>query len=117
AGEGLCAIHGGQDRTEMTNDRRRALEGAVFLVLFGLTIPAANWLIGHEGTRCLDGGPCLIPVGPGLEAPSGVLMIGFGLVLRDLVQRRLGLAISALAILIGTAISAMLAAVALVFAS
>ena len=35
-------------------------------------------------------GPCLIPVAPGLMAPSGVTMIGLALVLRDLVQRRLG---------------------------
>jgi uncharacterized PurR-regulated membrane protein YhhQ (DUF165 family) len=50
-------------------------------------------------------------------APSGVLMIGIALVLRDLVQRRLGLAVSAVAIVIGSALSAMLAPAALVTAS
>jgi uncharacterized PurR-regulated membrane protein YhhQ (DUF165 family) len=59
----------------------------------------------------------LIPVGAGLEAPSGVLMIGMALVLRDLVQRRLGLAMSAGAIVVGTTLSAMLAPAALVLAS
>ena len=34
----------------MTNDRRRLIEGMAFLVAFGLTIPAANWLIGNVGT-------------------------------------------------------------------
>jgi hypothetical protein len=50
-------------------------------------------------------------------APSGVAMIGLALVLRDLVQRRLGVGASALAILVGAAISAALAPPALVIAS
>ena len=33
-------------------ETRRRDEGIVFLVLFALTIPAANWLIGHAGTVC-----------------------------------------------------------------
>jgi hypothetical protein len=44
-------------------------------------------------------------------------MIGIALVLRDLVQRRLGLAISSAAILIGTVLSALLAPPSLVLAS
>ena len=100
----------------MTADRRTA-EGLVFLVAFALCIPAANWLIGNAGTTCVPNGPCLIPVAPGIKAPSGVLMIGTALVLRDLVQRRLGLKWSYLAIVAGTAISAMLAPPTLVVAS
>jgi uncharacterized PurR-regulated membrane protein YhhQ (DUF165 family) len=50
-------------------------------------------------------------------APSGVLMAGIALVLRDLVQRRLGIAASSLAILAGAALSALLAPPALVIAS
>lgn len=99
----------------MTDTRR--LEGFAALVAFGLTIPAANWLIGNAGTVCVPQGPCLIPVAPGVMAPSGVLMIGLALVLRDLVQRRLGLGWAWLAILAGTAISATLAPPALVLAS
>jgi uncharacterized PurR-regulated membrane protein YhhQ (DUF165 family) len=98
-------------------EARRRTEGIVFLFLFGLTIPAANWLIGHVGTVCVPQGPCLVPVAPGLMAPSGVMMIGFALVLRDLVQRRLGVGVSAGAILFGSAISALLAPPALVIAS
>ncbi len=98
--------------------RRRRAEGAIFLLGFGLCIPAANWLIGNAGTVCLpDGGPCLIPVAPGLMAPSGVLMIGLALVLRDLVQRRLGLAWALGAILAGAALSGLLAPPKLVLAS
>ena len=98
-------------------EARRRAEGIVFLFLFGRTIPTANWLIGHVGMVCAPQGPCLVPVAPGLMAPSGVMMIGFALVLRDLVQRRLGVGVSAGAILVGSAISALLAPPALVIAS
>ncbi len=98
-------------------DGLRVVEGLVFLVLFCLTIPAANWLIGHVGTQCAPNGPCLIPVAPGLLAPSGVLMVGAALVLRDLVQRRFGAGIGICAILMGAALSGLLAAPALVVAS
>ena len=102
---------------DQANARRRRREGTVFLVLFALTIPAANWLIGHAGTVCPANGPCLVPVAPGLMAPSGVIMIGIALVLRDLAQRRLGIAVSALAIIVGAALSALLAPPSLVIAS
>ncbi|MCC7347980.1 MAG: VUT family protein [Variibacter sp.] len=100
----------------MDIDRRRRWEGGLFLLLFCLTVPAANWMIGHVGA-CVPGGPCLLPVAPGLKAPSGVLMIGLALVLRDLVQRRLGLAASLVAVAVGSALSALLAPAALVVAS
>lgn len=98
-------------------DRKRKIEGIIFLVLFCLTIPAANWMIGHVGTICVPNSACLIPVAPGLMAPSGVVMIGAALVLRDLVQRRLGVVYGFAAIIAGTAISALLAPPALVIAS
>jgi queuosine precursor transporter len=102
----------------MNPQRQRAREGILFLALFALTIPAANWLIGHVGTACVPPqGPCLVPVAPGLMAPSGVTMVGMALVLRDLAQRRLGTAISAVAILIGSGLSALLAPASLVVAS
>lgn len=92
-------------------------EGVLALIGFGLCIPAANWLIGNAGTVCVPNGPCLVPVAPGLMAPSGVLMIGLALVLRDLVQRRLGIGWAAGAVLAGAALSAFLAPPALVIAS
>ena len=101
----------------MADTPARRGEGFLFLALFGLCIPAANWLIGHAGTMCIPQGPCLIPVAPGIMAPSGVLMVGLALVLRDLVQRRLGLRWSVAAILAGAALSALLAPPALVLAS
>jgi uncharacterized PurR-regulated membrane protein YhhQ (DUF165 family) len=99
------------------NDRRKNAEGLIFLVLFCLTIPIANWMIGHVGTVCTEHGPCLIPVAPGIMAPSGVLMVGAALVLRDLVQRRLGIEFGVGAIIAGAAISAGIAPTSLVLAS
>jgi uncharacterized PurR-regulated membrane protein YhhQ (DUF165 family) len=100
---------------------RRWVEGLLFLVGFALCIPAANWLIGNVGTVCSPV-VCLIPVAPGIGepyvmAPSGVLMIGLALVLRDLVQRRLGAWWAGSAILAGAGLSALLAPPDLVIAS
>ena len=101
----------------MNLDRQRRVEGLVALILFTLTIPAANWLIGNAGTVCVPNGPCLVPVWPGIKAPSGVLMIGLALVLRDIVQRRLGALAGLGAIVVGAAISGFLAPPAIVVAS
>jgi uncharacterized PurR-regulated membrane protein YhhQ (DUF165 family) len=104
----------------LTRDKleaRRRREGVAFLFLFALTIPTANWLIGNAGTACVANGPCLIPVAPGLMAPSGVTMIGIALVLRDLVQRRLGVGVALGAILAGAGLSALIAPPSLVIAS
>ena len=98
-------------------EKRQAVEGAIYLALFAACIPAANWLIQHVGTVCVPNGPCLIPVAPGITAPSGVRMIGLALVRRDLVQRRLGLGWAVAAILAGAALSAAVAPPALVVAS
>ena len=91
--------------------------GYVCLGLFLASAPFANWLIQHVGTMCVPGGPCLVPVAPGLMAPSGVLAAGAALVLRDVVQRCLGARWSLAAIVAGTALSALVAPPALVLAS
>ncbi len=89
----------------------------IFLIAFIATIPAANWLIGNFGTECIPDGPCLVPVGFGLMAPSGVLLVGAGLVFRDAVQQFFGLRIAIAAILTGVVLSAILAPPSLVIAS
>lgn len=89
----------------------------IYALLYVLTIPAANWLIGNVGTVCIPDGPCLIPVWPGVMAPTGVLMIGAALVLRDYVQRRYGVKASLACILVGAGLSAFIAPPALVIAS
>src|SRR5581483_5176862 len=116
AGTRFFQVHESKE-TMIKNERRRTVEGVAFLVLFCLTIPAANWMIGHVGTACVPNGPCLVPVAPGVMAPSGVLMVGAALVLRDLVQRRLGVEFGIGAIIAGAALSAGLAPGSLVLAS
>ena len=73
----------------------------IALILFALTMPLANYLIGNFGTECIPNGPCLIPVGFGLMAPSGVLIIGLALVLRDWLQELTNWKWSAFAVIIG----------------
>lgn len=101
----------------MEIERQRVTEGSIFLALYMACIPAANWTIQHVGTVCTPDGPCLIPVAPGIMAPSGVMLVGLALVLRDLVQRRLGTAYGLGAVLVGAVISALIAPPSLVIAS
>jgi queuosine precursor transporter len=105
----------------MTMSTRKA-EGLAYFIAFIACIPAANWMIGHLGTVCLPNGPCLVPVWPWgrggpLMAPSGVMMVGLALVLRDLVQRRLGRKVALMSIVAGAALSGAVAPPALVLAS
>ncbi|MBX9456174.1 MAG: VUT family protein [Rhizobium sp.] len=101
----------------MATRNGRLIEGGIFLAGFAACIPLANYMIGHVGTVCVPNGPCLIPVGFGLTAPSGVLLVGLALVLRDLVQRRLGLWWAVGAIIVGAFLSTTFTAPALALAS
>lgn len=83
---------------------------------YAATIPVANWMIEHVG-HCIPQGPCVIPVGFGLSAPSGVLMVGVALVLRDAIHARMGATAAIGAIAFGAALSAIVAPAALVVAS
>ena len=91
--------------------------GYLWLAGFIATIPAANYLIQHIGVTCVPNGPCLVPVLPGLMAPSGVLMIGLALVLRDMVHSTLGVRWAIAGIIVGAGLSGFLAPPALVIAS
>ena len=92
------------------------MRGVIAFLAFAATVPLANWMIGNVG-MCVPDGPCLIPVGFGLMAPSGVLVIGAALVLRDAVHTLLGWKAAVLAILVGAALSWTFAAPGLVMAS
>lgn len=87
------------------------------LAAFMGSIPLANWLIGNVGAVCVPDGPCLVPVWPGVMAPSGVLVIGLALVLRDAVQQQLGTAWAIGAIVAGAVLAGLIAPPALVVAS
>jgi queuosine precursor transporter len=106
-----------RESLRMPVQEQRGIEGYVFLAAYIACIPLANWMIGHVGTVCVPQGPCLVPVAPGLMAPSGVLLVGLALVLRDLVQRRLGIAHALAAIAVGAVLSGVLAPLPLVVAS
>ena len=93
------------------------MRGLIAFAAFAATIPAANWLIGNVGTTCIPAGPCLIPVGFGLMAPSGVLMIGLALVLRDAVHELAGWKWALAAVLTGCALSLAFSPPALALAS
>lgn len=90
--------------------------GLTAFLFFILTIPAMNWVLMNVGTSCSPDGPCLIPVWPGVMAPSGVLLAGIALVLRDVVQSKLGLSWSMYAIVLGALLSAVFSEPALVIA-
>jgi queuosine precursor transporter len=64
--------------------------GLIHYALFVAMIPLANWMIGNWGAMCTPDGVCLVPVGFGLMAPSGILTAALALIFRDLVQFHLG---------------------------
>ena len=102
--------------------KQRKHEGIVFLLGFIACVPAANYIVQHIGVFCVaEGGPCVIPVAPpsiySIYAPSGVLLIGIAFVLRDLVQRRLGIWWAMLAIVAGALLSIGFAPAGLIIAS
>lgn len=89
----------------------------LYLLVYLLTLPLANWMIGNVGTVCFNEGPCMIPVGFNLLAPSGVIMVGLALVLRDQIQEHLGIKWSYYAIAVGSLVSLLVAPKSLVVAS
>jgi uncharacterized PurR-regulated membrane protein YhhQ (DUF165 family) len=71
------------------------------------TIFLANLSLQYLGW-CAPGGPCVVPVWPGLVAPSGVLWAGLAFTLRDLVQEENGRLWTLVAIVVGAALSALI---------
>lgn len=96
---------------------KRPLSGWLSLVLFVSLIPLSNWVIMNVGVVCPPDGPCLIPVWPGLWAPSAVLLAGFSLVLRDVVHHCLGWRWALASIFAGAIISGFISEPSLVIAS
>ena len=90
--------------------------GLIALAGYIATIFGANWAIGHLGS-CVADGPCTVPVGFGLAAPSGVLFVGAALFLRDVVQERLGRTWAVVGIVLGALLSYVAAGGALAIAS
>lgn len=97
--------------------KHRRLQGCALLLAFVACVPLSNWLILNVGVVCTKDGPCLVPVFPGVWAPSGVMAAGVAFVLRDLVQERIGPLWAASAIFVGGAISFFLSQPSLAMAS
>lgn len=87
----------------------------ILLFLYASCVPLANFMIENVGS-CRDN-ICTIPVFPGVSAPSGVIMIGAALVLRDMIQRRYGPLRGYLCILVGAAMSSLFASPSLAVAA
>lgn len=79
---------------------RRTTVSAALMAAYIATIPAANLLVERVG---------MTPVGFGLAAPAGVFMVGLALVLRDLAHEWAGRAAVLAAVVVGAAVSYLLA--------
>lgn len=80
--------------------------GIIALIGYIATIVAANWALHHLGNPSpFPGAPHTLPVGFGLQAPSGVYFVALALVLRNVVQRQLGRRVAVAAIIIGALLS------------
>lgn len=88
----------------------------ILLIAYAACVPFANWMIGHVG-ECVPNGPCFLPMGFGLSAPSGVLVIGAALMLRDAIQMIFGWRWGLIAIGVGAVISYLLSSPFIVMAS
>lgn len=93
----------------------RTVRSVLTCAAFMATIPAASWMGDNLGI--CRGSTCLWPVGLGLSAPSGVLMIGVALVLRDAVHERIGAQGSFALVVMGAALSTMFGGAAVAVAS
>jgi len=89
---------------------------SLLVVFYVGSIFMANWFVQNVGEQFSPTGPHVIPVWPGIFAPSGVLWVGAALVLRDMVQFFLGRRVSVTAML-GGALLSYLVAPNLAFAS
>jgi len=107
--------------TPTANDGRRRMSSrpltALAIAAYAGSIPLANWMISNVGTQNFSDGPHVIPVGFGLDAPSGVLAIGVALAARDAIHRLAGKRAALLAIVVGVALSFAVASPALATAS
>jgi len=101
--------------TPPARSRSRLVLAATGFVVYVGSIAGANWMIAHIGHQVQ--GAHELPVGFGLQAPSGVYMAALTFVARDIVQRLAGLRAGLVAILLGAVISWGVASAALALAS
>lgn len=96
------------------------LRGKAVMCLASLFIAAAatsNWAIDNVGAYSGSSSPRTIPIGWGLEAPSGVVLIGLMLTVRDALHERIRLRGMIVVILAASVVSAVVAPPAIAVAS
>jgi uncharacterized PurR-regulated membrane protein YhhQ (DUF165 family) len=86
-------------------------------VIFIASAAASNWAIQHIGQSHGAQAPRTIPVGWGLDAASGVLLVGVMISVRDALHEQVGIKGTLLLIALGSAVSSLLAPPALAMAS
>jgi uncharacterized PurR-regulated membrane protein YhhQ (DUF165 family) len=89
-----------------------ALAGA-----FVIAAATSNWAIHNIGQFNGPDAPRTLPIGWGLEAPSGVVLVGVMIAVRDALHEQVGIKGTLVVILMGSVISALLAPPALAVAS
>lgn len=80
------------------NTRTRYVRGTLFVALYLASIIVAAWAVVHIG---------VVPVGLGLMAPAAAYVVGVTMVLRDLAQDQLGPRWVFAAMVVATALSAL----------
>lgn len=94
--------------------------GAVTLLLAAAFIGAAatsNWAIQHIGEDNGPSAPHTIPVAWGLQAASGVLLIGAMIAVRDALHERAGIKGTLVVVVVGSIVSGLLAPASVALAS
>lgn len=71
------------------------------------SVVAAAYAVTHIGTQYFPGAPHVVPVWPGIDAPSGVYVIGVTLVIRDLLQHRISKPVMFALIAVGAGLAAL----------
>lgn len=96
---------------------RANLATAGWAATFVACIALSNWALLHLGVDNGPEAPRTLPVGFGLEAPSGVLFAGILLTLRDFMHERIGTRRTIGIIVLSTPVTALIAEPALALAS
>jgi uncharacterized PurR-regulated membrane protein YhhQ (DUF165 family) len=89
----------------------------LFAGVFIASAAASNWAITNVGRDNGPLAPHTIPIGWALDAPSGVVLIGVMIAVRDALHERVGLKGTLLVIALGSVVSALLSPAAIAIAS
>ena len=107
-----------RDRGAKAPDRRPQPWMTIILALLFIAAAASsNWAIENIGKDNGPSAPHTIPIGWGLDAPSGVVLIGVMITLRDALHERIRLRGTLVVIVVAAVVSASLAPASIALAS